>query len=178
MQRFLPLLITCVLLLTFAALGQNGPTAASTQPSTTSSDENAELRRELEQMKKAVAAIEERLSAQEKAAQEKKEEEAKQVPAGDQSTTAELATEVKDLDHRVAQTERRGALDRLNWSGDFRVENNSIFAHIPAHYDGMQLQSLMVKTLWTIAPTSQGGLGLSLDPSKLPPNPADYAPYL
>ena len=130
-------------------------------------------------MKKAVAALEERLTAQEKAAQQKKEEdkkdEAKQAPASDQPTTAELATEVKDLDHRVNQTERRGALDRINWSGDFRVESNSIFGHIPTHYDGMQLQSLLVKSLWLASPTTQGGLGMPISLGSLPPNPNDYA---
>lgn len=178
MRKSFSIFIALVLLLTSAASAQNVPAATPNQTAPGAGDDNAQLRQELEQMKKAVAALEERLTAQEKAAQEKKAEEAKQTPASDQPTTAELATEVKDLDHRVNQTERRGALDRLNWSGDFRVENNSIFGHIPTHYDGMQLQSLMVKTLWTIAPTSQGGLGLSLDPSKLPKNPADYATYL
>jgi hypothetical protein len=180
MRKLSSILIPLILLLSFAASAQNVPAATATQPAT--GDDNAQLRQELEQMKKAVTALEERLTAQEKAAQQKQEdakkEEAKQAPAADQPNVAELATEVKDLDHRVAQTERRGALDRLNWSGDFRVETNSIFAHIPTHYDGMQLQSLMVKTLWTISPTAQGGLGMSLDPSQLPANPADYATYL
>ncbi len=179
MRKLSSIFIALALLLTYAASAQNVSAANATQPPPTATgDDNAQLRQELEQMKKAVATLEERLTAQEKAAQEKKKEEAKQAPASEQPTAAELATEVKDLDHRVAQTERRGALDRLNWSGDFRVETNSIFAHIPTHYDGMQLQSLMVKTLWTISPPSQGGLGMTLDPSKLPANPADYATYL
>ena len=75
-------------------------------------------------MKKAVAAMEERLAAQEKATQEKaaqeKKDEAKQQPAAEQQSTAELAATVKDLDHRISQTERRGANDRINFTGHYR----------------------------------------------------------
>ncbi len=179
MRRFYLVVVALLLLITFAASAQNVPAATSTQPSPAAGDENAQLRQELEQMKKAVAALEERLTAQEKVAQQKKEEEeAKQAPASDQPTTAELATEVKDLDHRVNQTERRGALDRINWSGDLRIESNSIFGHIPTHYDGMQLQNLLVKTLWTMAPTSQGGLGMPFNPAVFQEPPATYASQL
>ena len=129
-------------------------------------------------MKKAVTALEERLTTQEKAAQEKKEE-AKPAPAGDQPTTAELATEVKDLDHRLNQTERRGALDRINFTGDYRFEAHSIWGNVPTHYDGMQLQNLMVKTLWLFAPTSQGGLGMTFDPSLLQQmTPTQFAGFI
>lgn len=122
-------------------------------------------------MKKAVAAMEERLAAQEKATQEKatqeKKDEVKQQPATEQQTTAELAATVKDLDHRISQTERRGAMDRINFTGDYRFEAHSIWGGVPAHYDGMQLQNLMVKTLWLFTPTSQGGMGMTFDPSLL-----------
>lgn len=122
-------------------------------------------------MKKAVAAMEERLAAQEKATQEKaaqeKKDEAKQQPATEQQSTAELAATVKDLDHRISQTERRGAMDRINFTGDYRFEAHSIWGGVPAHYDGMQLQNLMVKTLWLFTPTSQGGMGMTFDPSLL-----------
>ena len=122
-------------------------------------------------MKKAVAAMEERLAAQEKATQEKvaqeKKDESKQQPAAEQQSTAELAATVKDLDHRLSQTERRGAMDRINFTGDYRFEAHSIWGSVPAHYDGMQLQNLMVKTLWLFTPTSQGGMGMTFDPSLL-----------
>jgi hypothetical protein len=138
-----------LLLLLSAASAQNVPAATPTQPSTAAGDENAQLRQELEQMQKAVAALEQRLTAQEKAAQEKTEG-AKQALAGDQSTTAELATEVKDLDHRLNLTERRGALDRINFTGDYRFEAHSIWGNVPAHFDGMQLQNLVVKSLFYV----------------------------
>jgi Protein of unknown function (DUF3373) len=149
MRKFFLSFVALLLLLPFAASAQNAPAATPTQPSPAAGDENTQLRQELEQMQKAVAALEQRLTAQEKAAQEKKEE-AKPAPAGDQSTTAELATEVKDLDHRVAQTERRGALDRINFTGDYRFEAHSIWGNVPAHYDGMQLQNLVVKSLFYV----------------------------
>jgi len=39
-------------------------------------------------------------------------------------------------------------LDRLAWSGDYRFEANTITGHIPAHFDGMQLQNLVVKSMF------------------------------
>jgi Protein of unknown function (DUF3373) len=177
MRRFILSFVALLLLLPFAASAQNAQAATSTQPSPAAGDENTQLRQELEQMQKAVAALEQRLTAQEKAAQEKKEE-AKPAPASDQSTTAELATQVKELDHRVNLTERRGALDRINFTGDYRFVAHSIWGNVPAHYDGMQLQNLMVKTLWLFAPTSQGGLGLTFDPSLLNMPPAQFAGFL
>jgi Protein of unknown function (DUF3373) len=166
MRRLLLIFIALGLLLTCAASAQSSSAGTPTQPSSAATDDNAQLRQELEQMKKSVAALEERLAVQEKAAQEKKDE-AKQQPASEQPTTAELAATVKDLDHRVSQTERRGALDRINFSGDYRFEAHSIWGNVPSRYDGMQLQNLMVKTLWLFAPTSQGGLGMTFDPNML-----------
>lgn len=166
MNKFIFGFIALVLLLTLAASAQNSPAGTGNQQTPGVSDENTQLRQELEQMKKAVATLEERLTAQEKAAQAKKDE-AKQGPAADQASTTELAAQVKDLDHRVTQTERRGSMDRINFTGDYRFEAHSIWGNVPAHYDGMQLQNLMVKTLWLFTPTSQGGLGMTFDPNML-----------
>jgi len=163
MHKFFLILITLTLLFALAAPAQNAPTSPAQTPSA-STDENAQLRQELEQMKKAVAAMEERLAAQEKASKQRLEE-AKQDNPSDQTKTADLEAQVKELDHRVSQTERRGALDRINFSGDYRFEAHSLWGDVPAHYDGMQLQNLMVKTLWMTAPTAQGGLGMPLDPN-------------
>src|SRR5260370_30264168 len=132
-----------------AAAAQTVRAAPPPESAPAAGDENTQLRQELEQMQKAVAALEQRLTAQEKAAQEKKEE-TKQALASDQPTTAELATQVKDLDHRVNLTERRGALDRINFTGDYRFEAHSIWGNVPAHYDGMQLQNLVVKSLFYV----------------------------
>lgn len=107
-------------------------------------------------MKKSVAALEERLAAQEK------KEEVKQQATGDQANTSELVATVKDLDHRISQTERRGALDRVNLSGDYRFEAHSIWGNVPAHFDGMQLQNLVVKSLFYVN-TNGGNLPPSID---------------
>ncbi len=152
-------------------MGSAQTSSAGTSQPPAVPDENTQLRQEVEQMKKAVAAMEERLAAQEKATQEKvaqeKKDQAKPQPPTEQQSTAELAATVKDLDHRISQTERRGAMDRINFTGDYRFEAHSIWGSVPAHYDGMQLQNLMVKTLWLFTPTSQGGMGMTFDPSLL-----------
>jgi len=60
----------------------------------------------------------------------------------------ELKEEVKDLEKRLMKTERKAGLDRINFSGDFRFEANSIDATFPDHFDGMQLQRALVDTLF------------------------------
>jgi hypothetical protein len=178
MRRLLLISIALVLLLTLAASAQSTSTGTPTQALAAAADENAQLRQDLEQMKKSVTALEERLAAQEKATQEKKVE-VKEQAAGEQPMTAELVATVKDLDHRVAQTERRGAMDRVNLSGDYRFEAHSIWGNVPSHFDGMQLQNLMVKTLWLFAPTSQGGLGMTFDPNMLNQmTPAQFSGFI
>jgi len=156
MRRLLLISIAFVLLLTLAASAQNTSAGTSNQPSSAAADDNAQLRQELEQMKKSVAALEERLAAQEK------KEEVKQQATGDQANTSELVATVKDLDHRISQTERRGALDRVNLSGDYRFEAHSIWGNVPAHFDGMQLQNLVVKSLFYVN-TNGGNLPPSID---------------
>jgi hypothetical protein len=59
-----------------------------------------------------------------------------------------LKQEISDLEKRVMQNERKTALDRINWSGDFRFELNSIDAHYDDYFNGMQLQRMLVDTLF------------------------------
>ena len=133
------------------------------------SDDASQLRQEIDQLKKTVAALEQRLDAQEKP---KPAEVAPTTtspaaaltatprPTPKQDTAiADLQGSVRDLNDRVMTTERRSLKNRLDWGGDYRYETHSIFGRIPAHYDGMQLQNLMVNTLWLVTPTTQGGLG-------------------
>jgi hypothetical protein len=141
------------------------------QPAAASNQDTAQLKQEINQMKKTIAAMEQRLQEQEKAAQAKEQEKKEE--------TADLKTEVADLKERVSETERHGLLDRLAWSGDYRFEANTIRSNIPAHYDGMQLQSLMVKTLWLFAPQSQGGLGMPFNPGMLQQmTPAQFSGFI
>ena len=57
-----------------------------------------------------------------------------------QEQIAELQEEVKDLEKRLMKTERKAALDRVNFSGDYRFEAHSTDATFPDYFDGMQLQ--------------------------------------
>jgi hypothetical protein len=136
--------------------------AQSTPPAT---DDAAQLRQEIDQLKKTVQALEKRLDAKEQAQPQAA------APAGaakeEVISPAELQTNVRDLNDRVLETERKSLKDRLEWGGDYRFEAHTIRGNVPAHYDGMQLQNLTVKTLWLFAPTSQGGLGITFDPSML-----------
>ncbi len=96
-----------------------------------------QLREEIEAMKKTIATLEERLAAQEK----KQEEQAPQAEV--------TATAVKELDRRVAKAERDSALDRVNFSGDYRFETHTINGDIPAYYNGLEFQNLLVGALFT-----------------------------
>ena len=60
----------------------------------------------------------------------------------------DLKEEVKDLEKRLMKTERKAALDRINFTGDFRFEVNSINSTYDDHFNGMQLQRMLVDTLF------------------------------
>jgi hypothetical protein len=131
----------CLLLAGVAAWAQSPPaeTPANNQTATaptSTKDDAAAMRQEIEQLKQTLAALEKRLEAQEKQKQEQA------------APTKELEAKVDELDSRISKTEVKSALDRLNFSGDYRFEAHTIFGHVPAHYDGMQLQNLVVKTLF------------------------------
>jgi hypothetical protein len=137
--------------------------------------DNAQLRQEIEQMKKTIAALEQRLAAQEKVQQNAAAPEEKK----DTVSVPDLQASVKDLNERVAETEKKSVLDRLQWSGDYRFEAHTIRGNIPAHLDGMKLQNYMVKTLWLFAPQAKGGLGMPFDPNMLGQmTPAQFAGFL
>ena len=128
-----------------------GLRAQDPSPSAATNQDAAQLRQEIDQMKKTIAAMEQRLEDQEKAVK-LKEEEKKDVVS-----TTDLQSDVKELNERVSATERKGLLDRLQWSGDYRFEAHTITGDIPAHFDGMQFQNLFVKTLF-YAQTNAGAL--------------------
>ena len=168
MKRLIAIFLA-LLLVSAAAFAQN---SASTQ-------DNEELRKELEQLKKTMAALEERLAATE----QKTALPASPAPAPATAEASQsLVDQVKDLDHRVAATERKSAVNRLNWTGELRAESGTIFGHVPDHYDGLALQSLMVRTLWAATPTAQGGAGLLDLSGGLPPpttaNAVAFAQFL
>ena len=110
------------------------------------------LRGETDQLKAVIASLETRLATQEKESQLLKA----------QSSAQELQTTVRDLDQRVSKAEVQGALDRLRFSGDYRFEAHSIFGRVASHYDGMQLQNLVVRTLF-FAQTNGGAFPSSVN---------------
>jgi Protein of unknown function (DUF3373) len=125
---------------------QNAAKSAASASASASApaDPADELKQELEKLKKAVAALEERLKTQEKQTQAPAQALVQQQPV------SELVTDVKDLDKRVSATEREQALDRLRITGDYRFEAHSIAAKVPAHFNGMALQNLVVKTMFAM----------------------------
>ena len=155
---------TLLLLVTTGLWAQSAPMAT---------DDASQLRQEIDQLKKTVAALEQRLDSQEKA---KAAPEPVAAPKEEAVSTKDLQENVRDLNDRVMTTERRSLKDRLDWGGDYRFEAHTIWGTVPNHYDGMQLQNLMVKTLWLVAPTSQGGLGMQL--GQLPQDPNVFAGML
>jgi hypothetical protein len=128
-------------------------------------DDASQLRQEIDQLKKTVNALEQRLDAQDKSAQPNAAQPA--AVKADTVSTADMQTNVRDLNDRVLETERKSLRDRLEWGGDYRFEAHTIVGHVPAHYDGMQLQNLTVKTLWLFTPTAKVGLGMTFDPNML-----------
>src|SRR5689334_23860649 len=90
-------------------------------------DDTAKLRQELEQLKKTVDALEQKLAAQSAAP-------AAATENKDVTSVPELKADVKEINERVRETERHNALDRLQWSGDYRFQAHTIRASIPAHF--------------------------------------------
>ncbi|MEJ2422711.1 MAG: DUF3373 family protein, partial [Acidobacteriota bacterium] len=79
-----------------------------------------------------------------------------------------IRRELNEMEHRLNRVERKAALDRLNITGDFRFEAHSIQgATVPAHYDGMLLQNMMVNTLFYYQATQM-----------LPSGPGDVSQYV
>jgi len=74
---------------------------------------------------------------------------------------AKLKKQVKELEKKMRQGERKDVLDAVNIGGDFRFEAHTIDANVPDHYDGLKLQNLVVNTLFFVNTTGQ--LPASLD---------------
>ncbi len=83
------------------------------------------------------------------------------VALADDDKTAE---KIKDLEKRLRKVERKAALDRVDFTGDFRFEAHNIDADIPAHLDGMALQNVMVQSLFYFAMQGQLPANDPMDP--------------
>ena len=140
MKRFMGI---ALVILIVGGLGLRAQSTAAPAAETT------ELRSEIEQLKKTVQAMEQRLAEQEKA-QHQKQTEASSTATAAASASAEVVAKVKDLDRRMTKSERDAGLSRVRFSGDYRFEGHTIWGDVPAHYDGMKLQSLVVKTMFAM----------------------------
>ncbi len=120
------------------ANGNNPPQRTSTP------DDPAKLRQEIEQLKQVIKQLEDRVAAQEKATQQA-------VAPAPNGKTEELTATVLDLEKRVSETEKHSALDRVRLTGDYRFEAHSIWGKVPSHFDGMELQNLLVKTMFAMS---------------------------
>ena len=87
---------------------------------------------------------------------------------------ATLSERLDELEDRVDATEKKSALDRVRFTGDFRFEAHSIDASVPAHFDGMQLQNLMVNTMFYVGATGQMPGSLDDVAAAIRSNYADY----
>src|SRR5260370_7780736 len=101
-------------------------------------DDAAAMRQEIEQLKQTLAALETRLEVQEKQKQEQL------------APTKELEAKVDELDTRVSKTEVKSALDRLNFSGDYRFEAHTIFGNVPTPYNSIQLHNLVINSPFAV----------------------------
>lgn len=114
------------------------PSPPQTQPQQSNEDV---IRVELEKLKQEVKRLEERLAAQEKA---------KTETTATVQNQEQTQDKLKELDRRITKTERDTSLQRIRFSGDYRFEAHSIKATVPAHFDGMKLQNLLVKTMFAM----------------------------
>ncbi len=71
-----------------------------------------------------------------------------QDDAATQEEIEKLKEEIDDLEKRVMKNEIKTARDRVNFSGDFRFEVNSIDATYDDYFNGMALQRMLVDTLF------------------------------
>ena len=91
---------------------------------------------------------------------------------------AELKQDIKDLEKRVMKNERKTALDRIDFIGDFRFEANSIEAKFDPYFDGMELQRLMVDNLFYVNGTGSSRPRQDVAVGFIAQNYADYLYYL
>jgi len=122
------------------------PAAAAPQ----AADSQTSLKDELEKLKQQVAALEQRLKAQEGPPAAASAAPASSLKAPETPAPSEVAATLKELDQRVSATERGQALDRIRFTGDYRFEAHAIAGKVPAHFDGMKLQNLVVKTMFAM----------------------------
>jgi hypothetical protein len=139
--------ILLIVLLLLALPPLWGQTPAPAPPaSPPAPDEASKLQQQVDELKKMVVELQRRLTAQEQNSQ--KPPATDQEQSKDTVSVTDLQTEVKDSTERLNAVERKTNSDRLQWGGDYRFQAHTIRGTVPAHFDGMQLQNLIVKTMF------------------------------
>ncbi len=142
MRRCALLLLLFLFPLTGLPAAESGAPGAAPEPGAPQAAANADqTRQELDRLKQEVADLEKRLKAQ---------EEQVQAPKPGDPSPSEVAATLKELDQRVSKAEMGQALDRIRFTGDYRFEGHGISSSVPAHFDGMKLQNLVVKTMFAM----------------------------
>lgn len=91
-----------------------------------------------------------------------------------EAEAAELRAQLEEIEGRLDEVEMKSAKDRVNFNGDLRVEAHSIATQIPAHFDGMMLQNLMVNTMFYYGANGQFPPSLDAVGTFIAQNYADY----
>jgi hypothetical protein len=73
----------------------------------------------------------------------------------DAKWTEELRKRVEDLEKKSEKLERKSALDRVNFTGDFRFEAHTIRADVAPRIDGLKFQNNLVNTLFYFGATGR-----------------------
>ena len=141
MRRFIHVFIAFLMLAGLEVWAQTTPPAG--QSNTITPEEATQLRQEIDQLKKTVNVLEQKLEAQSKPAVP-----SEHVAADLASNYAELSTDMKDLEKRVSETEKSTTLDRVKFSGDYRFQVNTIWGNVPNYFNGLELQNYVVKSLF------------------------------
>src|SRR6516162_6676067 len=131
MPRFIHVFIAFLMLAGLEVWAQTTPPAG--QSNTITPEEATQLRQEIDQLKKTVNVLEQKLEAQSKPAVP-----SEHVAADLASNYAELSTDMKDLEKRVSETEKSTTLDRVKFSGDYRFQVNTIWGNVPNYFNGLE----------------------------------------
>jgi hypothetical protein len=80
---------------------------------------------------------------------------------------ADDAAKIKKLEQRMQKLELKANKNKINWSGDLRIEAHTITGETADYYDGMALQNVMVNSMFFYSDNATG----PMDPTALPMNP-------
>lgn len=79
---------------------------------------------------------------------------------------ADDAAKIKKLEKRLQKLELKANKNKINWSGDLRIEAHNITGETADYYNGMALQSVMVNSMAYYTANAAG----PMDPTALPMN--------